>query len=223
MAEVNRGTDSFNEIDRKSLANQVRDMDSKSDEFTAVAAVMAEKTAELREEEKLLPYELFIATLRQAGFQPTVEYLVTDTEGNLYLRRREAHENQSQAEQASWGGRLHIPGSALNPAKQVRRTLFDLLDREIVAKTGDSDNRKRLAKLYRTGEIYAVVSNPEPERYTKTVTILVKITVDDPAALKQGFERVNPDDLSNVIEQHRPTIRQYFSPKKGLKIFDTWK
>lgn len=220
MAEVHRDADSFNIIEWKSLVEQVRGMDPKSPEFSVLAAVMAEKIAALRKAEGKAPYKLFIAGLEQTGISPTLELLVIDQQGNLYLRRRQASENQSQAEQESWGGKLHIPGTVVNPTKLLQENLYELLAREVVARSDDSEDRQLAAKLYRTGELFSVTGYPEPERHSKTMKVLMKITADDPAQLKDGFERVDPSDLSQVIVQHRPLVTQFFSPKEGLQIFD---
>lgn len=206
--------------DRSDLIVRIKKMDPKSPEFAALADVMAEKIAALRKAEGMVPYKLFIAGLKQTGISPTLELLVTDQQGNLYLRRRQASENQSQAEQESWGDMLHIPGTVVNPTKLLQENFYELLAREVVAHSDDSEDRQLAAKLYRTGELFSVTGYPEPERHAKTLKVLVKITVDDPAQLKDGFERVDPSDLSQVIVQHRPLVTQFFSPKEGLQIFD---
>lgn len=201
------------------LTSDVNKLDPKSREFADVLKTSAEKISELRRKEGEVPYEVYMATMEMAGLSPALEVLVFDKEGNLYLKRRKPDENVTEAEKNAWEGKLHIPGTTVFPAKRFELNFYDLLNREIVG-SSDDEKRKRVAKLYRGSETMGVAVTPVPERKTTGLTILMKVVVEDPGQLQDGFEKVSTENTRDIIDQHKLTVSKALQNKPGPLIFD---
>ncbi len=202
------------------LASQVRSLEPTSPEFSQVLKALAEKTAAIRRDEGKVPYEVFISTLELAGIYPAIEVIVFDKKNNLYLKRRGSEENVSTDEENEWGGKLHIPGTTIFPAKRFEMNFYDLLEREIVGGSG-KEKRKRIASLYRSSETVGVALYPEPERKTNGLTVFMKVVIDNPNILQAGFEKTTKDNISEVIEQHRTTVQKVLQDRRGPLLFDS--
>ena len=209
----------FHESD---IAAHVQSLDPGEPEFAHVLGAMAEKAAALRKETGRVPYEVFIASLQLLGVYPCIEVLVTDDKGNLYLKRRSVDQNVSVAEAAAWGGKLHIPGTTVFPAKRFEMNYYSLLDNEVVGGEDGNERSINIASLYRHSETAGVSLYPEPERGTDALTVIMKIVVD-PSILQDGYEQVTEENLGEVIEQHRPTIEKLLRQHQngGPLLFDS--
>jgi hypothetical protein len=204
----------------QSIAAKVSSLDPKSLEFSEVAKTVAEKTQDIRTQDGKVPYELFIAGLEMAGVYPAMELLITDKIGNIYLKRRSREENQSNAEDSAWEGKLHIPGAAIAPAKRFELNFYDFLNKEIVKVGDDSEKRQTTASLYKQSETIGVYMSPEPARKTNAFTLLLRIVIDRPEILQDGFEIVNTDNLSEVIDQHKPIVERLLQKSNIPFILD---
>ncbi len=201
----------------------IHSLDPRGAEFAQIFGIMAQSVATLRNEAGRVPYEVFLASLELTGVYPCIEVIVTDKEGNLYLKRRSDDQNASDAESEAWGGRLHFPGSTVFPSKRFEMNFYGLLDREVVGGAEGKERSMEIARLYRGSEAVGIGLYPEPERKTDALTVFMRVEVEDPTMLQEGFEQVSEDNLGEVIDQHKPTIQRLLRAEDigGPLLFDS--
>lgn len=190
-------------------------------DFAVVASRVSKKIADARIEFGRVPYDILIAGMEMAGVYPAFELVVTDKEGNIYLKRRKKSENVSAAETESWEGKLYIPGSVLAPAKRFDFNFYSLLDKEFVRDLSGAEKEEMVQKWYKQSIMLGTQMSPLPERKTDALSLLFNIQIDDMSLLQEGFEVVNKANLSEVIDQHRPIIEQLLDKGTVPFILDT--
>ncbi len=199
----------------------LQSLDPKSPEFYDVASIVAKKTAGLRQEEGKIPYELFLASVEMLGLSPCIEVIIFDKDDNLYLKRREVRENATSDEEESWGGKLHLPGTTIFPAERFEMNLYGLFEKEVVGGVEGSERRRVLARLYRESEVVGVGMHDEPARKTDGLKVYVKIIIDDPKILQEGYEIVNTGNLEQVIDDHKGPVMRILNHRRGPLFFDS--
>lgn len=207
----------------QSLAEQVNSLNLRSPEFTDVARVVAEKTANLREEAGRVPYDVFIAGMEMAGVYPALEVIPYDPEGNFYLRRRLEGENASQEEESAWGGKLHFAGSVIVPAQRFELNFYNLLNSEVFRVADESERRKLIAQLYRKSKVIGISMVPAPERKTSGLSLILSTEIEDPQFLRENFEKITQTNLPEVIDQQRPITQRLLNKGSLPIILDTRK
>jgi hypothetical protein len=208
------------------LIGRIRDLDPKGDEFAEVMQVMAEKVADLRGGEGRVTPGIFYPMLKLVGVHPAIEALVTGPMGELLLKRRAPAENITAAEQKSWGGKLHIPGSIFNAARSLSSNFYSLLDLEVVGLEDPDQHAGEVIRAIANSSNFGTYVSYLPERQIAGFTLLMKVPFSDISILQPGFEAVGYHNLNEVIEQHQPVVRRVryrLSEKDPLEaiIFDT--
>lgn len=205
---------------KSEFVSHVESLDPKGDEFSDLFKIVARKVSHLRREESKLPPNLYLSDSEMHGINESLEVIVLDKEGNLYLRRREKEENVNEEEEKSWGGKLHIPGTTIFSRKRFEMNLYSLLEREVVGGTG-REKSLNLANLYRKSKTVGSAMLPQPERKSDVLKIYEQVVIDDQSVLRDGYERVTKENLDQVISEHRPVVERILAGKKGPFIFDT--
>lgn len=182
-----------------------------SDRFLGYFSIFVDLIVEYRDKEGSLPYKVWLAALKLAGMYSCVEIIIVDENGRPYLRKREEKEGPETA----WTHKLHIIGTAVRLNMRLPDVILFLLKKEAF----DSD--ELAAKYAKSASFVTTILYPEPERGTAAYTTIVRVCVplDDQKNLVGKWASVSAENISLVIDQHRPVIGLFLSESGILPLF----
>lgn len=174
---------------------------------------LADQVIAHRRQTGRVPKEIWLKLLELAGSYLCLEILLVAHAGNLMLKRR--HDETATGGEKEWEGKLHIPGLSVTPEMKTRDIVPALLRKEIVKEGEPEDVIKELAAR---GKIWGFGRYPEPQRKTIADTIIVAMSIEGvhPSRLQDDLVFVQPFELDQVIDQHKPVVEAYFRGEGGF-------